>query len=111
MPFDFSADDARALTGYLLRAWRVRVQRLELAYATKDSANEHFRDGQPEEARARYWKAGMLMDVIGNKGTEIEMPADRTEVRCGSRLRLSRLPRLLASPLPCSETALGVASR
>jgi len=51
--------------------------RLELAYATKASATEHFREGQPEEARMRYWKAGMLMDVIGNPGTPIEMPKER----------------------------------
>ena len=25
----------------------------------------------------RYWKVGMLMDVIGHPGTEIEMPPDR----------------------------------
>ena len=53
--------------------------RLELAYATKESANEHFREGQPEEARMRYWKAGMLMDVVGHKGTPVEMPPDRLE--------------------------------
>ena len=56
--------------------WR---ERLELAHATKESANEHFREGQPEEARERYWKAGMLMDVIGNPGTEVEMPAEKME--------------------------------
>ena len=54
-------------------------ERLELAHATKDSANEHFREGQPEEARARYWKAGMLMDVLGSAGTDIQMPSDRIE--------------------------------
>ena len=54
-------------------------ERLELAHATKESANEHFREGQPEEARERYWKAGMLMDVIGNPGTEVEMPAEKME--------------------------------
>lgn len=54
-------------------------ERLELAHATKESANEHFREGQPEEARTRYWKAGMLMDVIGNPGTEVEMPAEKIE--------------------------------
>ena len=58
---------------------RARAQRFELAYATKESANEHYREGQPEEARMRYWKAGMLMDVIGNKGTTIEMPAERLD--------------------------------
>ena len=54
-------------------------ERLEAAHAAKDSATEHFREGQPEEARERYWKAGMLMDVIGNPGTPIEMPAERIE--------------------------------
>jgi len=54
-------------------------ERLELAHATKESANEHYREGQPEEARMRYWKAGMLMDVIGNPGTDVEMPADRID--------------------------------
>ena len=32
----------------------------------------------------RYWKAGMLMDVVGHKGTPVEMPPDRVEVRDGS---------------------------
>ena len=27
----------------------------------------------------RYWKAGMLMDVVGHKGTPVEMPPDRLE--------------------------------
>ena len=53
--------------------------RLELAYSTKDSAGEHFREGQPEEARERYWKAAMLMDVIGNPGTPVEMPKERLD--------------------------------
>jgi len=52
-------------------------ERFELAYATKASATEHFREGQPEEAQMRYWKAGMMMDVIGNPGTNVEMPKDR----------------------------------
>jgi len=55
-------------------SWQARF---ELAYSLKDSANEHFREGQPEEARERYWRIGMLMDVIGNPGTYVEMPADR----------------------------------
>ena len=52
-------------------------ERFELAYATKDSATEHYREGQPEEARVRYWKVGMLMDVIGAPGSAVEMPEDR----------------------------------
>ena len=52
-------------------------ERFELAYALKESAADHFREGQPEEAREKYWKCGMLMDVIGQKGTDIAMPEER----------------------------------
>ena len=53
------------------------VGQLELAHATEDSANEHFREGQPEEARAvlEGWDAhGRL-----RPGTDIQMPSDRIE--------------------------------
>lgn len=59
---------------YLEMPWQ---RRLELAYSLKESANEHYREGQPEEARERYWKVGMLMDVIGHPGTQVRMPEDR----------------------------------
>lgn len=38
-------------------------ERMENAHMLKQSANEHFFDGQPDEAQRRYWKAGTLMQA------------------------------------------------